>query len=97
MSCLTTIEQPSLRDQVYVSFDLLSQLPRMITSAVGEQGIIGLSLIIKEHPTIIRYHVSSITYSASCSVDAQISDRMEHRFRSNTLHDDKSGSVSARL
>ncbi|EIN07683.1 Sec7-like domain is implicated in guanine nucleotide exchange function [Punctularia strigosozonata HHB-11173 SS5] len=54
--CRLLAAKPSLRDQIYVSFDLLARLPRTITSAVAEQGIIGLSLIIKEHPTIIRSH-----------------------------------------
>jgi brefeldin A-resistance guanine nucleotide exchange factor 1 len=51
---LDDLSQPSLRDQVYVSFDLLSGLPPPIASSVGEQVVAGLILIIQKHRDIIR-------------------------------------------
>ncbi|KAG6819604.1 hypothetical protein H0H93_010328 [Arthromyces matolae] len=44
---------PSLRDQIYVSFDLLSGLPPAIASSVGEQVISGLTLLLEKHIEII--------------------------------------------
>ncbi|KAG6909836.1 hypothetical protein DXG01_015109 [Tephrocybe rancida] len=44
---------PSLRDQIYVSFDLLSGLPPAIASSVGEQVVSGLTLLLQKHRDII--------------------------------------------
>ncbi|KAJ8519864.1 hypothetical protein ONZ45_g3215 [Pleurotus djamor] len=50
----TTISQPSLRDQVYVSFDLLAGLPGTAISSVAEQIVSGVTLLIQRHPDIVR-------------------------------------------
>ena len=46
--------QPSLRDQVYVSLDLLAGLPPIIANSVAEQIAAGLALILSKHGDIIR-------------------------------------------
>lgn len=51
---LTDVLQPSLRDQVYLAFDLLAGLPANISSQVGEQVIAGLILVIQKNQQIIR-------------------------------------------
>ncbi|KAF8078137.1 hypothetical protein FPV67DRAFT_1464319 [Lyophyllum atratum] len=51
--CLILAQKASLRDQIYVSFDLLSGLPPPIASSVGEQVIAGVILIIQKHRDII--------------------------------------------
>ncbi|RDB21501.1 hypothetical protein Hypma_011417 [Hypsizygus marmoreus] len=51
--CLILAQKPSLRDQIYVSFDLLSGLPPSIASSVGEQVIAGVILIIQKHRDIV--------------------------------------------
>ena len=54
--------QPSLRDQIYVSFDLISGLPQSVVSSVGEQVVAGVILIVQKHRDIIRslfYHAYS--------------------------------------
>ncbi|KAG5650374.1 hypothetical protein H0H81_012461 [Sphagnurus paluster] len=52
--CQMLAQKPTLRDQIYVSFDLLSGLPPAIASSVGEQVIAGVVLIIQKHRDIIR-------------------------------------------
>ncbi|KAG5645886.1 hypothetical protein DXG03_005033 [Asterophora parasitica] len=52
--CLILAQKPSLRDQLYVSFDLLSGLPPATASSVGEQVVSGVILIIQKHRDIIR-------------------------------------------
>ncbi|KAG8947301.1 GDP/GTP exchange factor for ARF [Tulasnella sp. 424] len=51
---LILAEQPSLRDQVYVSIDLLRSLPPSVTNAVAEQLATGLARLVKEHHNIIN-------------------------------------------
>ncbi|KAG6832717.1 hypothetical protein H0H92_012289 [Tricholoma furcatifolium] len=51
--CLILAQKPSLRDQIYVSFDLLSGLPPAIASSVGEQVVSGLTLLLQKHRDII--------------------------------------------
>ncbi|KAF8350870.1 Sec7-like domain is implicated in guanine nucleotide exchange function [Amanita rubescens] len=51
--CLILAQKPALRDQVYVSFDLLSGLPSSVASSVGEQVVSGVILIIEKHKEII--------------------------------------------
>ncbi|KAG6854954.1 hypothetical protein C0991_009777 [Blastosporella zonata] len=51
--CLILAQKPSLRDQIYVSFDLLSGLPPAIASSVGEQVVAGLTLLLHKHRDII--------------------------------------------
>lgn len=46
--------QPSLRDQIYVSFDLLAGIPPHIASSVAEQIAAGLSLVLSKHRGIIN-------------------------------------------
>ncbi|KAF8306441.1 Sec7-domain-containing protein [Clavulina sp. PMI_390] len=41
--------KPNLRDQLYIALDLLNGLPATTLSAVAEQLVAGLSLLIKEH------------------------------------------------
>ncbi|KAI0811245.1 Sec7-domain-containing protein [Irpex lacteus] len=53
--CLILAQKPSLRDQVYVSFDLLGRQPPSISSAVAEQVAAGLILIAKKHQDIISF------------------------------------------
>ncbi|KIO27117.1 hypothetical protein M407DRAFT_73603 [Tulasnella calospora MUT 4182] len=50
---LILAEQPSLRDQVYVSIDLLRGLPPIVTNAVAEQLATGLARLVKEHYDIM--------------------------------------------
>lgn len=47
--------QPSLRDQVYVAFDLLAGLPQSVSNLVGEQVMAGLILVLQKHEDILRY------------------------------------------
>jgi brefeldin A-resistance guanine nucleotide exchange factor 1 len=52
-----TIPQPSqLRDQIYLSFDLLGGLPPVVASSVAEQIISGLILIVQNHREVISSH-----------------------------------------
>lgn len=46
--------QPSLRDQIYVSFDLLAGLPPQTAGAVAEQIAAGLALVLSKYAGIIR-------------------------------------------
>ncbi|GJE86958.1 Sec7-domain-containing protein [Phanerochaete sordida] len=52
--CLILAQKTSLRDQVYVSFDLLAGLPQHVASSVAEQIAAGLALILSKHSEIIR-------------------------------------------
>lgn len=52
--CLILAQKPSLRDQIYVSFDLISGLPRSVVSSVGEQVVAGVILIVQKHRDIVR-------------------------------------------
>ncbi len=49
-----TCTQPSLRDQVYLSLDLLANLPSDVTTAVAEQVVEGVVHVVKGHRSIIR-------------------------------------------
>ncbi|THH10280.1 hypothetical protein EW145_g1429 [Phellinidium pouzarii] len=51
---LMLAEKPSLRDQLYVSLDLLGNLPPSVTTSVGEQVIAGLVQLVQTHREIIR-------------------------------------------
>ena len=46
--------QHALRDQIYLSFDLLARLPPAVASAVAEQVVAGLTLILQQHLDIVR-------------------------------------------
>lgn len=48
------IFKPSLRDQIYISFDLLARLPPSVATSVAEQLAAGLVLIVTKHRSIIR-------------------------------------------
>ncbi|KDR81436.1 hypothetical protein GALMADRAFT_239340 [Galerina marginata CBS 339.88] len=52
--CRILAQNPVLRDQVYVAFDLLAGLPPAISNLVGEQVIAGLILVIQKQKDIIR-------------------------------------------
>lgn len=45
-----------------MSFDLLAGLPPVVSNAVAEQIVIGVGLIIQQHPTIIK-----LAHSSPCS------------------------------
>ncbi|CAK5279479.1 unnamed protein product [Mycena citricolor] len=51
--CLLLATKPALRDQIYVSFDLLSCLPPSVASSVSEQVVAGVLLIVQNHKAII--------------------------------------------
>ncbi|KAJ7168148.1 hypothetical protein C8R43DRAFT_983232 [Mycena crocata] len=51
--CLIIAGKPSLRDQIYISFDLLSCLPPSVATSVAEQVVSGVLLLVKNHKDII--------------------------------------------
>ncbi|KAJ7445765.1 hypothetical protein B0H11DRAFT_2162552 [Mycena galericulata] len=51
--CLIISEKPSLRDQIYVSFDILSCLPPSVATPVSEQIVAGVLLLIQNHKEIV--------------------------------------------
>ncbi|PFH49117.1 hypothetical protein AMATHDRAFT_148392 [Amanita thiersii Skay4041] len=73
--CLILAQKPALRDQVYVSFDLLSGLPSSVASSVGEQVVAGVILVIQKHQEIIRQSSSSTEWNL---VFALIRSTMSH-------------------
>ncbi|KAI9064275.1 Sec7-domain-containing protein [Trametes sanguinea] len=52
--CHILAERHTLRDQVYLAFDLLARLPPTVASSVAEQVVAGLSMILQQHPDIVR-------------------------------------------
>lgn len=52
--CLLLADKPSLRDQIYVSIDLLAGLPPAVLGSVGEQVATGLDIILQKHTDIAR-------------------------------------------
>ncbi|EJT98345.1 Sec7-domain-containing protein [Dacryopinax primogenitus] len=52
--CNVVAEEPKLHDQLYVAFDLLGALTPVVKVAVGEQLMIGLDKVIREHRSVIR-------------------------------------------
>ncbi|KAF9567638.1 Sec7-domain-containing protein [Agrocybe pediades] len=53
--CQLLAQNPSLRDQAYVAFDLLAGLPTNISNLVGEQIMAGLIHVIEKNKDIIKY------------------------------------------
>ncbi|KAH8117228.1 Sec7-domain-containing protein [Phellopilus nigrolimitatus] len=51
---LIIADKPSLRDQLYLSLDMLGSLPITVASSVGEQVVAGLISLVKTHRDIIR-------------------------------------------
>ncbi|KAF8906002.1 Sec7-like domain is implicated in guanine nucleotide exchange function [Gymnopilus junonius] len=51
--CQMLAQKRSLRDQVYVAFDLLTGLPPSVSNLVGEQVVAGLILVIQKNKDII--------------------------------------------
>ncbi|QRV74795.1 Sec7 guanine nucleotide exchange factor [Ceratobasidium sp. AG-Ba] len=51
--CRVASSQPSLRDQIYISFDILGGLPPAVFSAAAEQIVAGLALLVQEHSAIV--------------------------------------------
>lgn len=51
--CLILAKKPALRDQIYVSFDLLSCLPPSVGTSVAEQIVAGVLLLVQNHKEII--------------------------------------------
>ncbi|KAH9946245.1 Sec7-domain-containing protein [Epithele typhae] len=52
--CLVLARKHALRDQIYLSFDLLARLPPNVTNAVAEQIVAGLTLILEQNRDIVR-------------------------------------------
>jgi len=53
--CLILAAKPrQLRDQIYLSFDLLGGLPPVVANSVAEQVISGLILIVQNHREVIN-------------------------------------------
>ncbi|KAH9901236.1 Sec7-domain-containing protein [Cubamyces lactineus] len=52
--CLILAERHTLRDQIYLAFDLLARLPPTVAGSVAEQVVAGLMLILQQHPDIVR-------------------------------------------
>ncbi|OJT08688.1 hypothetical protein TRAPUB_414 [Trametes pubescens] len=52
--CLILAERHTLRDQIYLSFDLLARLPPAVASLVAEQVVAGLTLILQQHRGIVH-------------------------------------------
>ncbi|KAI0807169.1 Sec7-domain-containing protein [Fomes fomentarius] len=52
--CLILAERHTLRDQIYLSFDLLARLPPAVASSVAEQVVAGLTQILQQHREIVR-------------------------------------------
>ncbi|KAJ7093181.1 hypothetical protein C8R44DRAFT_835540 [Mycena epipterygia] len=51
--CLLIATKPSLRDQIYVSLDILSCLPPSVATSVAEQIVAGVLLLVQNHKDII--------------------------------------------
>ncbi|KAJ7702369.1 hypothetical protein B0H17DRAFT_1167206 [Mycena rosella] len=51
--CLIVAKKPSLRDQIYLSFDLLSCLPPSVGTSVAGQIVAGVLLLVQNHKEII--------------------------------------------
>ncbi|KAG8748165.1 GDP/GTP exchange factor for ARF [Ceratobasidium sp. 414] len=51
--CRVASSKSSLRDQIYISFDILGGLPPVVFSATAEQTVAGLALLVQEHLTIV--------------------------------------------
>jgi hypothetical protein len=51
----TSVCKSSLRDQIYVSFDLLAGLPPTVAGSVTDQVVSGVILIVQKHKDIIRF------------------------------------------
>lgn len=58
--CRILAKEPKLRDQVYVSFDVLARLPSSVSSSVAEPVIQGLLSLVQEHREIIRLVVCAL-------------------------------------
>ncbi|KZT56706.1 Sec7-domain-containing protein [Calocera cornea HHB12733] len=52
--CQVVAEEPKLHDQLYVAFDLLGSLTPTVKVAVGEQLMVGLDKVIRDHRSVIR-------------------------------------------
>ncbi|KAI8998783.1 Sec7-domain-containing protein [Trametes punicea] len=52
--CLILAERHTLRDQVYLAFDVLARLPPTVATSVAEQVVAGLKLILQQHPNIVH-------------------------------------------
>ncbi|KAJ7684708.1 hypothetical protein DFH06DRAFT_1355274 [Mycena polygramma] len=51
--CLILAKKPSLRDQIYISLDLLSCLPHPVATSVAQQIVAGVLLLVQNHRDII--------------------------------------------
>lgn len=51
--CRVAANKASLRDQIYISLDILGGLPPVVFNATTEQIVAGLALLVQEQPTII--------------------------------------------
>jgi hypothetical protein len=71
--------QASLRDQIYVSFDLLSGLPVTVANSVAEQIVAGVSLIVQKHQDVIRFAGLYWLYIPT-DISAKVTDGVESGF-----------------
>ncbi|KAG8698119.1 GDP/GTP exchange factor for ARF [Ceratobasidium sp. 395] len=51
--CGVASSKPSLRDQIYISFDILGGLPPVVFNATAEQIVAGLALLVQNHSNIV--------------------------------------------
>ncbi|KAF8606445.1 Sec7-domain-containing protein [Ceratobasidium sp. AG-I] len=51
--CRVASSKPSLRDQIYISLDILGGLPPAVFNATTEQIVAGLALLVQEQPSVI--------------------------------------------
>lgn len=56
--------QSSLRDQVYVSFDLLAGLPPSVAISVAQSIVVGMEIIISQYISIIKYATAYSTFNS---------------------------------
>lgn len=53
--CSLLATKPTMRDQIYISLDLLGGLPPVVANSVAEQIVSGIALIVQTHREVIRY------------------------------------------
>ncbi|EKM55633.1 uncharacterized protein PHACADRAFT_121344 [Phanerochaete carnosa HHB-10118-sp] len=52
--CIILAQKASLRDQVYVSFDLLAGLPQQVASSVAEHIAVGLASVLSKYSDVVH-------------------------------------------
>jgi len=91
--------QPSLRDQIYVSFDILSGLPPAVAASVAEQVISGVSLIVQNHRDIIRLVIfrTSKLFANRISISSQTEWNLVFALIRSTMSHPEAARVSFEL